>query len=152
MRELTIDARGLGVIINELTHGVIYDSYRCPDRDMLEYIRRKTGIEIREGEYQCGCWGRKHEPKVIDDKTVEIEVGVGYKSRKHFHAQNFAILGFTKKAVLIELRKFGAYCNKSRYLFIIYGHRLHMIRRFPKNVKTAVECEQIAKRRLGVLA
>jgi hypothetical protein len=157
MIRLDVDEKAvvMAVLINtyKAKYGYIYDSYRLREPRILKHILDETGIAINEGSYQCGCWGKKHDPRIDENsyQGVVIETGVGYKSNKHFHAQNYSILGFTKRSVLIELRKSGDFSSKHRYLFILHNGKVHIVRHLPKNADVW-RCEQIALRRLQKIA
>lgn len=70
-------------------------------------------IKIVEEEYECGCWGRLHPPR-IDGDTIIVEAGKGYQSNHHLHFQNFSIDDVDATSVLITVRKSGDF----------YGHAI----------------------------
>jgi len=127
----------------QLAHGqrlnngsVLYDSYRNPQ----DWLLKNLGIVKKE--YQTGWWGSLHPP-VVDGNEVVVEAGVGYRSNKHFHAQNFAILSADENCILLQVRKNAdQYPADIRHYFIIRGIDKPEIQRVPRRIRALLGLEE----------
>jgi hypothetical protein len=77
------------------------------NRNDLTPIITATTIPVQTAEFSCGCWGKHEPPYLSTDGIITFDIGVGYKSSKHFHGQNLYILDIADNMALVEMRKFG---------------------------------------------
>lgn len=121
-----------------------YDSFKNDHPELLEALP----VRIGTCQFECGCWGRGgiHWPEWdAGTKSWKVAVGIGYQSNKHFHTQNFSVVDFTDKSVLIRIRRKHDYGVQTGLALLTADGKL--VNRLPKTLTSAAEAEKIAVKR-----
>jgi len=106
----------------------------------------EAGIPVELREFECGCWG-KHEPPTIDEGTIIIATGEGYRSNNHLHGQNLYTIEVDaeNRIALIEMRKYGDMYGAGLWHYLIGVDGAPFIAQVSSNIDTLDEAVESLK-------
>jgi len=97
-----------------------------------------AGIPVQLGKFDCGCWG-KHQPPYIEDGTIIVETGQGYRSNAHLHGQNLYTVEVGEGIALIEMRKYGDLYGAGMWHYLVGVDEAPFIAQIPSTIGTLAD-------------